>query len=142
MIVVFAVVGVVLVVVIGFLAVGRETGVLRYQARPAVFDLEEAVGFIADELPEGPAGRLSEDDVRWILRADVDRLERATVDGDDPTAATAIIHQDDAVARILELADDQERDLADEDVVAVLDARSGYLAAIGAIGPEVGPEPG
>ncbi len=127
MIVLFAVIGVVLVVVIGFVAVGRETSVLRYQARPAVFDLEEAVGFIADELPEGPAGRLTLDDVRWVLRADVDRLEQATVDADDPDARTDIVDQDGAVARIIELADDQDRDLADEDVVAVLDARSDYL---------------
>ncbi len=133
----FAVVGVALVLAIGFLAVGRSTSVLRYQARPAVFDLEEAVGFIADELPEGPAGRLTVDDVRWLLRADVDRLEQATADADDPHAATDIVDQDATVARILELADAEDRDLADEDVVAVLDARTDYLRAIGAIGPEV-----
>ncbi len=133
----FAVIGVVLVVAIGFMAVGRSTSVLRYQARPAVFDLEEAVGFIADELPEGPAGRLTLDDVRWVLRADVDRLEQATADADDPAAATDIVDQDSTVARILALADAEDRDLADEDVVAVLDARTDYLRAIGAIGPEV-----
>ena len=34
------------------------------------------------------------------------------------------------------LADASGRDLADEDIVAVLDGRSAYLEAIGAIGPE------
>ena len=43
---------------------------------------------------------------------------------------------DAAVARILVLADGSGRDLADEDVVAVLDGRTAYLGAIGAIGPE------
>ncbi len=133
----FVALGAVVVVVIGFVTVGRATSVLRVQARPAVFDLEQAVDHIADALPEGPAGRLTHADVRWVLRADVDRLEAATVDADDPEAATDIIEPDAAVARILELAEEQGRELADEDVVAVLDARTGYLRAIGAIGPEV-----
>lgn len=133
----YAVLAVVLVVTIGFFAIGRETGVLGHQARPAVFDMEEAVGFIADALPEAVAGRLTTDDVRWVLRTDVDRLEQATLDADDAAAATDIVDQDATVAAILVRADAADRQLADEDVVAVLDARLGYLRAIGAIGPEV-----
>lgn len=133
----FAAVAVVLVVLIGFFAVGRETGVLEHQARPAVFDVEEAVGFIADSLPDAVAGRITMDDVRWVLRADVDRLEAATVDADNAAADTDIVDQDAAVAAILARADADGRNLADEDVVAVLDARLDYLGAIGAIGPEV-----
>lgn len=137
MIFVFAALAVLAVVAIGFFAVGRETTLLRFRARSAVFELEEAVAFIAEELPVDVASRISRDDVRWILGADVDRLEEATVDSDDPDAATDIVDQDSTVARILQLADEQERDLADEDIVAVLDARTRYLQAIGAIGPEV-----
>jgi hypothetical protein len=79
------------------------------------------------------------DDVRWILRADVDLLERAT---DDPDADGAeVVDEDDAVARILERADAEDRDLEDADIAAVLDGRSAYLDAIGAVGPEVaGPD--
>jgi hypothetical protein len=120
--------------VLGLVVVGRETFRLRTSARPAVFDLEEAVDFIADRLPDDVAGRLTLDDVRWILRADVDRLEQATDDPDPPD--DEVVDEDDAVARILGRADAEERDLEDPDIAAVLAGRSAYLQAIGAIGPE------
>ena len=127
------------VVVLALVVVGRETFRLRTSARPAVFDLEEAVDFIADRLDESVAGRLTLDDVRWILRADVDLLERATEDPD--AEGPEVVDEDDAVARILERADAEDRDLEDADIAAVLDGRSAYLEAIGAVGPQVsGPE--
>lgn len=127
------------VVVLALVVVGRETFRLRTSARPAVFDLEEAVDFIVDRLDESVAGRLTLDDVRWILRADVDLLEQAT---DDPDAdGPEVVDEDDAVARILQRADAEDRDLEDADIAAVLDGRSAYLEAIGAVGPQVaGPE--
>ena len=39
------------------------------------------------------------------------------------------------MARILELSDSSGRALLDEDIVAVLNVRLDYLAAIGAVGP-------
>ena len=127
------------VVVLALVVVGRETFRLRTSARPAVFDLEEAVDFIADRLDDSVAGRLTLDDVRWILRADVDLLERATEDPD--AEGPEVVDEDDAVARILERADAEDRDLEDADIAAVLDGRSAYLEAIGAVGPQVsGPE--
>ena len=134
-----AAVAVVAVVVIGLVTVGRETSLLRSTARPAVFDLEEAVQFIADELPADVAGRITHDDVRWVLRADVDLLEDATRDpgaDDDAADPVEVVDEDDAVARILGRAEADGRELADTDVVAVLDARLAYLRAIGAVGPQ------
>ncbi len=131
---------VVLVVVMGLVVVGRETGRLAAAARPAVFELEEAVDFIADRLPPEVAGRLTHDDVRWVLRADADLLESATEEG-DRHSRLEVVEEDAAVARILAVADATGRDLADADVVSVLDARMDYLEAIGAIGPQVA-EPG
>jgi hypothetical protein len=123
------------VVVLALVVVGRETFTLRTSARPAVFDLEEAVDFIADRLDDDVAGRLTHDDVRWILRADVGLLEDAT---DDPDAEGAeIVDEDAAVARILHRADEEERELADADIAVVLAGRGAYLAVIGAVGPEV-----
>lgn len=130
----------VLVVVIGLLAVGRETSLLVATARPAVFDLEEALQFIADRLPEDVAGRLTHDDVRWVLRTDVDLLESATAEV-MPDYGPEIVDEDTAVALILARADADDRDIGDGDVVAVLAGRLEYLEAIGAIGPVVaGPD--
>lgn len=135
MVVVFFVLALVVVIAIALVAVGGVTARLARTAQPAVFDLEQAVGYIADVLPEDVAGRLTHDDVRWILRTDVDLLEEASAD-EVPDAPIEVVDEDHAVARILHRADQAKRDLLDEDVVAVLDARTGYLQEIGAIGPQ------
>jgi hypothetical protein len=138
---IFLLVGLVVVVVIGLVVLGRETARLSDVARPAVFDMTEAIDFIADRLPSETQARISHDDVRWILLADADLIEDATAEQLEEVAAgleeqPQIVDEDAAVARVLELADASGRDLADEDVVAVLDGRLAYLEAIGAIGPE------
>ncbi len=141
---IFLIVGLVLVVVIGLVVLGRETARLSDVGRPAVFDLTEAVDFIADRLPLETQARISHDDVRWVLLADADLLEDATAEvaepeddeDDDEALEPLVVDEDAAVARILALADDSGRELADEDIVAVLDGRFAYLEAIGAIGPQ------
>jgi hypothetical protein len=127
-------IAVVAVVVLGLVVIGRETGRLAARVHPAVFDLEEAVDFIADALPVELASRLTHDDVRWVLRADADLLERSTLE--DPERARAVVDEHDAVARILARADDEGQVIEDTDVVAILDGRTTYLQAIGAVGPE------
>src|SRR6478609_3774374 len=97
--------------------------------------MTEAVDFIADRLPVETQARISHEDVRWVLLADADLLEDATAEL-PPDHDADEDDEDAAVARILELADESGRDLADEDIVAVLDGRLAYLEAIGAIGPQ------
>ena len=58
-IIVFGLVGLALVVVIGLVLVGRETARLAGSARPAVFDMEQAVDFIAERISPEAQGRLS-----------------------------------------------------------------------------------
>lgn len=143
---VFAIVGLLLIVVIGLVVIGRETARLAAAPRPAVFDLAEAVEFIADRLPAETQARLSHDDVRWILLADADLLEEATatpvpVGGEaDDLLDGSFVDEDMAVARIFEAAERDGRELADEDVAAVLEVRLAYLELIGAVGDEVGGE--
>ncbi len=63
-----AAVAAVLVVVIALVAVGREAFTLGAQPKQAHFDLEEAVAFVADRLPDEVTAVLTYDDVRSILR--------------------------------------------------------------------------
>jgi len=133
MLVGLAVVG---VVVLGLVVTGRETARLSAQARPAVFDLEEAVGFIGERLADDVAGRLTPTDVRWILQADADSLEAATADADIIELGPEYLDEDAALARVLSVADDEDRGLDDADIAAVLAERSAYLEAIGAVGPQ------
>jgi hypothetical protein len=142
----FGVLGVVAVVVVGLVLVGRETARLALAARPAVFDLAEAVEFIADRLPAEVQARISHDDVRWVLLADADLLEDATTEhrtkqvlegrelpGGGPDQ---VVDEDLAVGRVIEAADAEGREIADVDIAAVLSERMAYLEAIGAVGPQ------
>ena len=132
----FAVLGLALVVVIGLVVVGRETARLAGQARPAVFEMAEAVDFIADRLPLETQARISHDDVRWLLLADADLLEEATAEVLPEDEVVEVVDEEIAIARALAAVDRTGRDLTDEDIVAILDGRAAYLRAIGAIGPE------
>ena len=132
--VILIVVAVVAVIVLGLVVIGRETSRLAARVHPAVFDLEEAVDFIADGLPVDVASRLTHDDVRRVLQADADLLEVSTVE--DADRQEAVVDEHDAVARILARADNEGWVIEDVDVVAVLDGRLAYLQAIGAVGPE------
>jgi hypothetical protein len=138
---VFVAVAAVLVVVIALVAVGRESFTMGAQPRQALFDLDEAVGFVADHLPGRVTARLSYDDVRRLLgwhleylrsRGVPDRREVAAGNGSD----RVVIDEDEPVAFVLMRAEAAGVDATADDVVAVLDAETAYLAAIGAIGPE------
>ncbi|HEY7938910.1 MAG TPA: hypothetical protein VID05_03700 [Acidimicrobiales bacterium] len=137
MIWIFVALTIVSVVVIALVAVGREALGGATRARPAVFDLEEAVAFISEGLPPDVASRLTYDDVRWVLRTDVDALEEATAEAEHVELGMEVLDEDIAIGRILEVVDAEGRDLTDVDVASVLQGRTRYLRAIGAIGPEV-----
>lgn len=134
--VVLVVVAIVVVVAIAFYAVGREVVLLEQRVQPAVYELEEAVPFIADRLPDDVTARISHADVRWILMTDAEELEAATAEAIADGDEDEVVDEDGAVGRILDRMEDERPDLLDTDVVAVLDARLDYLRAIGAIGDE------
>jgi hypothetical protein len=136
LVVLLVVLGLVLVVGIAFYAVGREVVLLEQRVAPSVYELEEAVPFIADRLPEEVTARISHADVRWILRVDAEELEAAPPDAVAPREQAEVVDPDGAVGRVLARTGDERPDLLDEDVVAVLDARLAYLQAIGAVGDE------
>lgn len=144
------VVAVLAVVAIGLVTVGRETFAASLVARPAVYELDEAVAFVAARLDERTAGRLTPDDVEWILTVDAAQFADADARADEP--GVDVLDDEVAVRRVLDRLEGDRRDLIDAlDVTAVIAARTTYLVAIGAIGPrapgptadtDTGPEPG
>lgn len=133
-VVLFIVAGV-LVVAIGLVAVGRETARLAGTARPAVFELEEAVAYISARLEMPAAGRLTPADVRWMLQTDADALEAATVNPDRVDLGTEVLDGDAMAARLLQAADLEGREYGSDDVQAVLEILQRYLSDIDAVGP-------
>ncbi len=73
---VFAVVAALLVFAIAAATVGREAFRLGHTPPPTIFDFDEAVVVVADALPPDAQGRLTYDDVRELVGAELDHLRR------------------------------------------------------------------
>ena len=141
----FAVVAAVLVFVIAAVTVGREAFRLGHQAPATIFDLDEAVTRVADDLPLEAQARLTYDEVRTLIRAELDHLARRGVlaepGGDLPAGDTpeVVLADDESVAYVLGRAEEQRLAVSDDDVYRVVAALHRYLAGIGAVGPPAGP---
>jgi hypothetical protein len=139
---VFAVVAALLVFAIAAATVGREAFRLGHQPPATIFDFEEAVIVVADALPVEVQSRLSYDDVRELLGAELDNLRRKGLlglPGEEPELgqdADVVIDDDESVANALREAESAALDVTDADVVLVIDALHAYLAEIGAVGPQ------
>ena len=110
-----------------------------------MYDLFEAVDFVAERLPDELSAKLSYEDVQEILLWRLDHLRlqgSATYGRADVTATEAenldeevVTSDDDSVDYVLAKAIESGRDIDALDVVIVLDLESQYLKAIGALGP-------
>lgn len=131
--------------VVAAVAVGSVVARSSVKSRPAVYDLEEAVEFVAERLPAEVTATVSYDDVRRVLRWHLDLLASRGVASyrtdDDVNTSLVVVGDAEPIAYILGRADEAGLDLADDHVVSILVAQEAYYEAIGAIGPEVaGPD--
>lgn len=131
--------------VIAAVTIGGVTGNLAARPRRSVYDIDEAVDFVADRLPDDLTAELSYDDVRSVLLAHCDYLEAKGVASekaaDDIGEALVVVPDDEPVAWVLGRLEELGVGIADADVVTVLDAEERYYEAIGAFGPRVaGPD--
>lgn len=140
---VFAAVAAVLVFAIAAGTVGRETFRLGHQPPATILDVDEAVARVADVLPEEAQARLTYDDVRRLIVAQLDHLEDKGVlarHGEDVAVADGgtpdvVLADDDSVAVVLGRAEAEGLAVTDEDVFRVIAALHAYLEDIGAVGP-------
>jgi len=109
--------------------------------RRALYDIEEAVEFVAERLAPEVTAEISFDDVRSILTFHLDYLTDRGIASyrtdDEVNANLVVVGDDEPIAYILGRADATELAVTDEQVVAVLAAQQQYYEAIGAFGPEV-----
>ena len=142
---IFLVLAAVLVFVIAAVTVGREAFRLGHQPPPTIVDVDEAVHFVADDLPDETQGRLTYDEVRTLVGAQLDLLRARGVlagPGEELAARTngeaelpVVIADDDAVATLLGEVEEQDLDVDDHDVFLVVSSLNRYLESIGAVGP-------
>jgi len=141
------VVGVIALLVVFAIAaavVGRETHRLVEEAPRPVFDLDEAVAWVAAALPFEVAAQLSHADVRQLLTWSLEHVATlgSTSNGHAPASpGPAVVATGETVDRVLDQARAAGLECTAEEVHAVVEAELGYLQAIGAIGPPEPPHP-
>ncbi|HEX9968976.1 MAG TPA: hypothetical protein VGB03_02470 [Acidimicrobiales bacterium] len=133
-----------LVFAIAAVVVGREARRLDAEPPRPVFDLDEAVEWVAEHLPFEVSAVLSHDDVRRIIDLNLEffRSKAASGNGHAPSATDTpvVVGGAETVDYVLRRAAALGESYTAPQVHAVLDAQMTYLEAIGAIGPEA-PEP-
>lgn len=131
--------------VIATAAVGSVTGTMAQRPRRSVYDLVEATQFVADRLPDEITARLSYEEVGATLEAHCDYLTaRGLASGraaDHIGEDLMLISEDDSTAWVIGSLEAAGHEIADDDVVAILETEADYYRAIGMLGPEVADPP-
>ena len=130
-----------LVFAIAAAVVGRETFRLADEAPRPVFDLDEAVEWVAADVPFEVSAQLSHDEVRQLLTWSLDHLATPLPSGRasaPPPPGPSLVAATQTVDHVLGRASAAGLDCSADQVAAVLTSQLGYLRAIGAMGP---PEP-
>ena len=139
MAVVYGVIVLVLIFGIAAVVIGREARRLDAVPPNPVFDLNEAVAWVAEHLPFEVSAELSHDDVRKIIDWNLEYFRTKGVSGNGHSAHTegpVVVGGAETVDYVLHRAQAVGSPYTAVQVHAVLDAQMTYLEAIGAIGPE------
>jgi hypothetical protein len=128
-----------LVLAIAAGAIGREARRLDALPPRAVFDVDEAVQWVADHLPDDVTAVLSYDEVRTLLDLGLDHLRSLGVAGrtGERVEGEVVVSESDAVAAVVEKASEVGLEVNPYQVQQVLTAQLGYLESISAVGPPV-----
>lgn len=143
LVLVLLVVGIVFAIAAWFVV--REAGRLTTEPPPVVFSLDEAYEWVVEELPDEVAATLTPDDVRRILRYQVEYFDRSGVAGQGSNGSgphpPAIVGAPELVDHILERAEADGETFIPEQVYPVVEILLEYLAATGAVSTPADPEP-
>ena len=128
------------VLLIAWMAVSTTTARLGAMAPQPFLEIDTAVDYVADRLPEEVAGRLSHDDVRRMLLWHVDYLESNDLtrqgEGGGPPRLT-VVADDHTVDYVAERCRSGGITATRSDVESVLRVQNDHLRSIGVIGPRV-----
>lgn len=140
---VFVVVSSLLVFVVAAVAIGREARRLDAVAPRAVYELDDAVTFVAARLPQSSQARLTFAEVRKLLVAHMRWLHakglqpRDVVDRRQDIDEELVVNEETLTAWLLGEAERLDVELLDDvDAVHVVQAHLAYFDEIGAVGPK------
>ncbi|MGH9270039.1 MAG: hypothetical protein ACRDZ2_02075 [Ilumatobacteraceae bacterium] len=139
----FAAAAAVAVFVIAAVVVGREAHRLDAVAPRVVYQLDEAVDFVADRVPPPTQARLTPAELeqlliihlRWLHAKGLQPVD--VVDRRQDIFTPTVIDEDSLTAYLFGEAERAGVELLDDvDAVEVVEAHLAYLDAIGAVGPQ------
>ncbi len=139
---VYGVIGLVAVFAIAAIVIGREARRLDAVPPRPVFDMDQAVAWVAEHLPFEVSAVLSHADVRNIIDWNLEYFRTKGVSGNGSSPhldAQVVVGGAETVDWVMAKAEQNGSSFTAAQVHAVLDAQMTYLEAIGAIGPEAAP---
>ncbi|NDA97535.1 MAG: hypothetical protein EBY08_06600 [Actinobacteria bacterium] len=141
--IVASIIAALLVFVIAAVIVGREARRLDSVAPRAVYELEQATQFVADNLPSETQARLTFAELRKLLVFHMRWLHdkglqpAGVVDRRQDIVDEVVIDEQTLTAYLLDAAEKNNIEILDDvDAVYVVKAHLKYFDAIGAIGPQ------
>jgi hypothetical protein len=138
----YGLIGLVAVVAIALVVIGREARRLDAVPPRPLFDIDEAVAWVSEHLPFEVSAVLSYTDVRNIIDWNLEyfRTKGSSGNGSTPHPdAQVVVGGAETVDWVMAKAEQSGANFTAAQVHAVLDAQMTYLEVIGAIGPEAAP---
>jgi hypothetical protein len=136
---IYGAIGLVAIFAIAAVVIGREARRLDAVPPRPVFDMDEAVAWVAEHLPFEISAVLSHADVRNIIDWNLEYFRTKGVSGNGSTPhldSQVVVGGAETVDWVMAKAVQNGATFTAAQVHAVLDAQMTYLEAIGAIGPE------
>ena len=128
--------------VIAAVVIGREARRLDSVAPRAVYDLDQAIEFVADRLPAETQARLTFDELRVLLKLhmrwihDKGLQPADVIDRPQDITYVIVLGEETLTAYLLGKAEESRIEVLDDvDVVHVVRAHLAYFEMIGAVGP-------
>ena len=128
--------------VIAAVVIGREARRLDSVAPRAVYDLDQAIEFVADRLPAETQARLTFEELRVLLKLhmrwihDKGLQPADVIDRPQDIMEVIVLGEETLTAYLLGKAEESRIEVLDDvDVVHVVRAHLAYFEMIGAVGP-------
>lgn len=123
----------ILIVVIGFYAVGHAVGVTEDMPAQIVIDVHEAIEFCAEALPDEVTASVSYDELRRLLRLHLEWIQAYHWAPESSDSGPIVFEQFDALDYVMERVQVTDLEISREHAAAIIQAHSDYLQVMGAI---------
>tara|TARA_B100001996_G_scaffold318369_1_gene261915 strand:+ start:219 stop:668 length:450 start_codon:yes stop_codon:yes gene_type:complete len=137
----------IIVIALAWFSIVLVSARLRQTPTQTMLDLEKAVEYVAENLPEEITMRVTHDEVRLLLRWQITYFRKkgiasyGDIDIEAEMAAlrnkVIVTHEDDLVDELIRRSEHSKLDIEVVDIVCITDLVNKYMKEIGAIGDEI-----